>query len=350
MSLHPDFKDKLKQLGKAVTELISVTQNTSADDSKVSRLFEGVDNAFRDLALLMSPKGRTHQGFSEFFSTVGQAVMEAQKNLDSASIDYLDHPTRSADDLLKKLRPDLNDDENEEARGEALRALKAGLLRAPRSFFRIPKVSAEMKFSLEKVSSTSVGLVFYSEKNEAREQHQQTLSFDIVAVPPPADYVMPRPAAEEGLEAARLAPVRTLVSGSSAVPTPDDAAKRTRNEISFALPLMLDDGARARALSTLTKGHPGRSAKTDPLRRDSARKARDRVLVFGGEEQGPRFFVLAGRRPASLLLWKLDPATSGVRLSYRMPATSAAREALAPLHELFADLCDAQERHLGSRA
>jgi hypothetical protein len=55
--------------------------------------------------------------------------------------------------------------------------------------FRIPKITAEIKFALEKSKEKEVDLIFYSEREKATSMHQQSVKFEIVAVPAPTELV-----------------------------------------------------------------------------------------------------------------------------------------------------------------
>ena len=94
-----------------------------------------------------------------FFSQVSSGLVNAQRNLDDQSADY-----------LKTI---------------------ANRPHALPTTFRIPKVSAEFKFALDTTKGSGVNLIFFQAQKTAEEQHQQTVNFDIVAVPPPTGLVAP---------------------------------------------------------------------------------------------------------------------------------------------------------------
>jgi hypothetical protein len=96
--------------------------------------------------------------FSDFFSYVGRSLVEAQKTLDGHSETYLER-IRERPHILP-------------------------------SIFRIPKLTAEIKFAFKEVKDEKVNLIFYSTKEEAEKQHQQSVQFDIVSVPPPQPQEM----------------------------------------------------------------------------------------------------------------------------------------------------------------
>ncbi|MFC1822085.1 hypothetical protein ACFL9T_05210 [Thermodesulfobacteriota bacterium] len=116
--------------------------------------FSEIEKKFIDLSLLSETPGKRSK-FSEFFSSVGDSVVEAQKSLDVRSNEYL---------------------------GIALAQTHV----LP-TVFRIPKVSAEIKFALEKSEGEEVDLIFYSQSEQATTMHQQSVNFEITAVPPPPE-------------------------------------------------------------------------------------------------------------------------------------------------------------------
>ena len=98
--------------------------------------------------------------FQEFFQQVADGVVKAQRSLDTVSAGYLADARRQPHVLP--------------------------------SVFRIPKVSAEAKFALESTDGKTVNLVFFKKTEEATTRHQQTVQFDVMAVPPPPElYALP---------------------------------------------------------------------------------------------------------------------------------------------------------------
>jgi hypothetical protein len=95
----------------------------------------------------------------DFFNKVSAGVVNAQRNLDEQSADYL--------------------------------KTVAAQPHALPSIFRIPKVTAEMKFALQTSKKTGIDLLFYKDLTQAQELNQQTLQFDIVAAPPPPNLMAP---------------------------------------------------------------------------------------------------------------------------------------------------------------
>jgi len=129
------------------TALDRVGTATTASD--LARLWPEFKNAVADLEALAPAE--THGTIGDFFLSVGRGVVQAQKELDQESIAYL---------LPKPAIP---------------------------AWYRVPKASAEINFSITSTQKRSLNVLVYggSEKNERR--NEQKVSFDIVAVPPPPD-------------------------------------------------------------------------------------------------------------------------------------------------------------------
>jgi hypothetical protein len=92
---------------------------------------------------------------NDFFSGVATSLISAQNQLDQQSADYL--------------------------------ASVSGKEHILPSVFRIPKLSAEIKFAVEKATSTGVNLFFFKDVTTEQVSNQQSVQFDIVSAPPPPD-------------------------------------------------------------------------------------------------------------------------------------------------------------------
>jgi hypothetical protein len=93
--------------------------------------------------------------FDEFLTSVGMAMLNAQRQLDERSSDYLKESQQQPHVLP--------------------------------AIFRVPKLSASMKFAFEKRDDKKMNLVFYSAGSQQSTQHQQEIEFDIVSAPAPAE-------------------------------------------------------------------------------------------------------------------------------------------------------------------
>jgi hypothetical protein len=247
---------------------------------------------------------------ADFFQGVGAAVVRAQKQLDAASQGYIE---------ATKSQP------------HALPAV-----------FRIPKMSAELKFAFQEVSKESVHLVFYSKGTEAARQHEQTLRFEIVAAPPP-DLPAAAPALRAALPvaptgAAGTARTRSLRSAPAAL-TP---AAPPYAALVVAAPTrgrVLDAVNRVRALAT-----PAR-AKT--LAEELVSRW-DEVLVVELAADQDYLLISPAVEPPSVAVWRLDAVTPAVELTLRQrPAKGATGEALRALIDSLAATSEQQRRFLG---
>lgn len=99
----------------------------------------------------------TESDFSSFLTNVGGAVVDAQRQLDHESEKYLNE-TAKKDHVLP-------------------------------SVFRIPKVSANIKFAMKKVDEKGFNIILAKKKNESEVSLNQGLDFEVVAVPPPPEVM-----------------------------------------------------------------------------------------------------------------------------------------------------------------
>lgn len=101
--------------------------------------------------------------FDEFFTSVADGYIKAQRNLDAASVEYL--------------------------------KAVSGQPHVLPSIFKIPKLAAEVKFALDKVEGQAVQFIFFKNQTTSETRNEQTVNFEIVAAPPPHGMVAPPPAA-----------------------------------------------------------------------------------------------------------------------------------------------------------
>lgn len=150
----------------AATDLIQFLDRRSSKAGQPSRAFTKRRNVlqqnFKTAAATMLATSATDPTqpsipVGSFFSMLSAGLIDAQRNLDNQSAAYLDGAASQPHVLP--------------------------------SIFRIPKVSAEMKFAYDASQTTGFNLLFYQDQQRAEEQHQQTIQFDIVAAPPPPNLV-----------------------------------------------------------------------------------------------------------------------------------------------------------------
>jgi hypothetical protein len=197
--------------------------------------------------------------FADFFADVAKGIVEGQKRLDGLSAEYLNTARRQPHVLP--------------------------------SVFKIPKVSADARYAIEKGTSTSVNLVFVKETNEAKTRHQQGVQFDVVAVPPPPEL--------------------------QALP--------------FQVPLVIDRQLRDQVLKAVTSPKPDWPDALAVLIFNLA--AEHYLLVYAGKEDaevGIRDVRTPGGTPESAVVRALTPVSA----------------ALKPLAQVLRDLGAAQRRFL----
>lgn len=176
-----------------------------------------------------TPAEATRSDFAHAIASLANAMVTAQRNLDRASIDY-----------------------SRERGGNAARV--------PTSF-RIPKMTAGFHFSIDRVDERGIDLLLWHSNSETRERNQQSVSFDIVAVPPTPDFLA---TIETGLPRARLLATRAerapWLQSIPSLPTMPDAWKD-----SVLLAEVPRSGAATEIVDVLA-GYTERPAQPDRLR------------------------------------------------------------------------------------
>jgi hypothetical protein len=303
--------------------------------------------------------GTTSTTIGEFFGSIGSGLIEAQKKLDKESESYVKRALRLASEA-----------------GEAMPGAA--------TMFRIPRVNAELKCSLETTKEKKLNLIFYSDRQDVRELHQQTVNLEIVSVPASADYInalrAPAPAVPVPVPSGTWAGagsqddkfhkevLGTLEGEIETVTTPPDPQpQEPRARGSWGVLTHADTGPddEEDGPSALPPGWQGRIA--DAAARDEARPiieqldlkqngqrrslVKDRLLpswsraVIFTDGNNARFIALAieGRRP-ELLLWQLILRPASLQLLYRLPAVKKAQRAMARILRVVADIGAAQEK------
>lgn len=99
---------------------------------------------------------RDQVGFADFLSDIGYSVVDTQRQLDEQSRVYLEEIKPS-----NHINP---------------------------AVYRIPKVSASIKFGMRKSKKTGFNLIVAQRSQEDERRLNQSLEFEILSVPPPPDY------------------------------------------------------------------------------------------------------------------------------------------------------------------
>ncbi len=301
----------------------------------------------------------------DFFEAIGSGVIEAQRKLDERSDAYVRSlMTTGATDA--------------ESNGPQSLPANAAL-------YRIPRVTAELKCSLETTKAKSLNLVFYSDRNDVRELHQQTIQIEVVAVPVPPDYVnqlkqreedqqaesetqAERSQAKDSDTAGQSEPERPIPFGlpsreapgpvlpslpdeplSLLEPTvervPVEQSRSERNVFaSFVVQKESERQAVYAVVSELLT-----NAATNSQDADSASSAQrfllpnwKQTLCFS-DGNNSHFLLLATeeKRPR-LLLWQLVLRPASLRLLYALPKQKDAQRQLARLWRFVSALCQSQ--------
>lgn len=120
-----------------------------------------VDALTRQFGAERNSEVSAKSNLDEFFVSVANGYIRAQQNLDTASAEYL--------------------------------RMSLGQPHVLPSIFKIPKLTAEVKFALEKIDKETVGIIFHKTHTSSATLNEQTVHFDIVAAPPPPGVVAQPP-------------------------------------------------------------------------------------------------------------------------------------------------------------
>ena len=262
---------------------------TVEEETRVREAVRALHASLADLETMVGEREAASE-FSDFFSAVGNALVRAQRALDTQTQSYLVDVSQ---------RPHL------------LPAV-----------FRIPALTADIKFALEKATKEELRLIFHSGSREAREQNQQSVHFEVVAAPPPPG-ILQDPAA---------------------------GAWRPALVLSFA--------ERTRILSALQIA--AGSAKFPNAEKDALQQKvlpdPDGILIFRGDSDDD-FFLLAahGNDVNDIGAWYLatgaQPALSVAYAYNRSPGTKLETAGMTPLQQYVSDACTQQRTFLsGLRA
>lgn len=213
--------------------------------------------------------------FEQFLTSVGDAMLNAQKQLDAKSAEYLAQTSSQP-----HIQP---------------------------TVFRLPKLTAAMKFAFDKVDDQRMNLVFFSSGSKESSQHQQQIEFDIVSAPAPLEALG---------ELRQRAP---------------------------RLDLILDPPERARVFEAASGANPKRPTSRLP---DSF--VADRALLLSSQP-GRTYLILFAdpKEPGNVGMWRLTlDAPPALDAIYRFDKQFA--EAETSFQELVNQLADVQAAFLAS--
>lgn len=272
-------KEKANAVVIAAAGLLDALEDGRPEE-EIQQKFEALQAAFEDLALLFSGDGDKTE-FSKFLASVSNSVVDAQQDLDDKSREYLE--------ISQKWEHVLP------------------------SVFRLPKVTADVKFAFEKVDGKTVNLIFFKSTTQRKELHQQSMHFEIVSAPPPPELLA------------------KLKSGSPAI-----ALALSRNERASVFAAVREAPVSGPAISAVQK---------DVLLEAKA----DRVIIWRAAEAGRYFLLHAGTEEDEVGVWHLalDPPVLEVVYKYgRKPQVMAETTGRAILQAWVRALADEQEKFL----
>lgn len=153
-----ELKEALQNLRRTAKDLYKAIEETEMTDEQLRNKYASVDSAIASVDGIMAGEGEK-TNFTQFFHEVGRSLVGAQEMLDDESGAYLKRIQSGGRDYIHP------------------------------SVFRIPTLKAEVKFAFEKIDSKGVNLIFYRRTQQAKEQHQQSLTFELASAPPPPEVV-----------------------------------------------------------------------------------------------------------------------------------------------------------------
>ncbi len=356
-------KQLITKLQEQLGFLAVLASNPS--DGRFASKFSDVANCWEKLRDQVSKSKSRDIG--DFFEAIGSGVIEAQRKLDERSEAYVRSQISVDDSDAETIEP------------------SQSRLPATASLYRIPRVTAELKCSLETTKEKSLNLVFYSDRNDVREMHQQTIQIEVVAVPVPPDYLhqMKRADQEEEAEIETAEPTQPSESSQTGaqgqadrpipffLPSSEDsrpAVPRLPDEpLSFAEPeepaaKVARPDARSDVLaSTQVKTESNRQAvhqvisdllrgmETNPQETESFESAQrfllphwQRTLCFSDGNNGHFLLLATEEKRPRLLLWQLVLRPASLRLLYKLPKQKDSQRQLARLWRFVSGLCDTQ--------
>ena len=336
--------------------------------------------------------GSQTRSIAEFFDAIGSSIVEAQGRLDQASEAYvrsaIQHEPGAAG--VTAAGP-----------GSASPADAAPALG---TLFRIPRVTAELKCSLEMDRAKGFNVIFYTDRTDVRELHQQTVHLEVVAVPAPPDYINylrshpERTPAKTGAEPLMFSGYDSGYESAEgplslsdsqdygpepAGPVAQQEQQQQQSQQQQELQqqqeqqqpqrqqnsLPQEPAAELPSLQTCLQGRIASDAEREELRalvekldkkqrrtkkprRSPVRKlllpAWSRALVLKDREDTRFIFLATADKRPRLLMWQVMLRPASLLLLYRLPRKKRSRQLLAQVHRFLADLGAAQAALLRS--
>ncbi|HAB15914.1 MAG TPA: hypothetical protein PLX89_20720 [Verrucomicrobiota bacterium] len=246
------------------------------------------------------------ESFGKFIESVGSSVAEAQKQLDQQARESFGKTSGADGPLLPTL-------------------------------YRIPKLTADVKFAFTKKGEEKLNLVFYSKAEEASTLHQQSISFEIAAIPLPPELQ------KQISERTTLLPSELEKSASDRAPS---------------IRLVVESETRKKvfdAISTFQEQSTLGTRKLDLFELEELDdKVQDRVLIVEAPElaENPQyllFYADAASGTAAVGIWHVDLQVASdpkVKVVIRFSIPNAPGEEQKVMRDFVAKLGELQSKSL----
>lgn len=161
MAFDPSSTSKLKDISKVISGLLNKPEFLKSKSNQQQLLralkqFEAEADPIMDTLSVALEQPRDQIGFADFLSDIGNSVVNTQRQLDEQSRVYLEETRPS-----KHVTP---------------------------AIYRIPKVSASIKFGLRSTKKEGFNIIVAQKSQEDERMLNQSLDFEIISVPPPPDF------------------------------------------------------------------------------------------------------------------------------------------------------------------
>jgi hypothetical protein len=259
------FEATLRDLEQAVVAI----RRYSADPLDPNLLATACADAQRCLAVFGDVlEARSTSSLESFFSAVGAGVINAQRELDKHSIEYIQDTIQQHANGMSSALEKPADRGSGQIKGESVTEKPGDWNALPMppnaAMFRIPKVTAEFKFAVEQTLTKGINVIFYSNKVESQSLQQQTATIEVVSVPLPPNYRPPAPAPAPAPLARTLdAAVASVPVGGESRPAADLRADKVGVGAASSAPMSLGTQAAASSQSAASPagGKPAAAKK-----------------------------------------------------------------------------------------
>lgn len=225
MALNDENKNAITVLTQAKNKLDGTFRNApgaGADDPSARKWFLQLRDDLNEM-LQRIPSEAQQTNLEGFFDDVSSSLVAAQQALDEKSKLYIQEAAKNS-----HIQP---------------------------SVFRIPKASAKFQFAMEKGTSRGFNLFVFSSETSENTRMQHSVSFDVVASPPPVDLLSRQqqggdiPAADHRVAVRRM--LKEILEGVTQSTTPKWRLVRDQLVADIFSAQVLTDGQRH---LILTKG------------------------------------------------------------------------------------------------